>query len=247
MAVALDGFELTSFTYDGETRDVYRSGEGPGVVVIHEMPGLTPNVAAFGRRARDAGFTVAMPSLFGVPGKPMSPLYGVRQLAWGCVSREFHALALQRTSPITVWCRALARHLHRELGGPGVGAIGMCFTGGFALAMMVDEHTVAPVVSQPSLPLPIGAGRAADLNLSPEDLDAVVARARSGCEVMGLRFTGDRLVGTRFATLQRLLGDRFIAVEFPSVKRTDHSVLTEHVQEEGVQRVLAFLEAKLRP
>jgi len=244
---AVEGFELTTFTYDGKTRDVYRGGQGPGVIVIHEMPGLTPNVAAFGRRVRDAGFTVVMPSLFGTPGKPASTPYAVRQLAWGCVSREFHALALQRTSPITVWCRALARDLHRELGGPGVGAVGMCFTGGFALAMMLDEHTVAPVLSQPSLPFAIGAARAADLNLSPEDLERMVARAQGGCEVLGLRYTGDRFVGTRFAPLQRLLGPKFLPVEFPSTTKADHSVLTEHVQEAAVQRVIAFFAEKLRP
>jgi dienelactone hydrolase len=239
----LAGWSQDQFTYDGITHDTYRKGTGPGVVVIHEMPGLTPKVTAFGEEVVAAGFTVVMPSLFGTPGRAPSGPYVVRSLVGGCVSRQFASWAIGRTSKATVWCRALARSLHEELGGPGVGAVGMCFTGGFALAMMVDEHTVAPVLSQPSLPLPLGARRGADLNLSPADLDAVVAR--QDCPVMGLRYTGDRAVGTRFNTLQQLLGDRFIAVEFSSGSSRDHSVLTEHRQEEAVQRVLSFFHERL--
>jgi dienelactone hydrolase len=143
-----------------------------------------------------------------------------------------------------VWCRALAKSLHGELGGNGVGAIGMCFTGGFALAMMVDDHTVAPVVSQPSVPFAIGRRRAASIDLSPADRERVRARAVAGCEVLGLRYKGDKAVpAARFQALHELLGDRFIAVEFEG---NGHSVLTEHVQEEGVARVLAFLQERLR-
>ena len=47
MANALDAFTETQFTDEGETRTVYRAGSGPGVVVMSEMPGITPNVAAF--------------------------------------------------------------------------------------------------------------------------------------------------------------------------------------------------------
>lgn len=241
---ALDEFARSSFT-DGEiTRDIYRAGSGPGVIVIHEMPGLTPKVAEFGSRVADAGFTAVLPSLFGVPGREPSTGYLWRELVRGCVAREFTSWARQRTSPITVWCRALARSLHEEVGGQGVGAIGMCFTGGFALAMMVDAHTVAPVLSQPSVPFAVGRKRSASLDLSPGDRERVRARAEAGCDVLGLRFKGDKLVGpSRFDTLRALLGDHFIAVEFEG---SDHSVLTEHVQEEGVARVLAFLEARLR-
>ena len=156
------------------------------------------------------------------------------------------------TSPVIGWLRALARWLHGEVGGPGVGAIGMCFSGGFALGMMVDDIMVAPVLSQPSLPFAAGRGakaeaRGADVNLSPDDALMVVQRAEAGCEVLGLRFTGDALVGTRFDTLRSMLGDRFIAVEFPSPHARAHSVLTEDRVQEGVDRVLGFLRDKLCP
>src|SRR5205809_7520837 len=102
--------------------------------------------------------------------------------------------------------------------------------------MMVDERMIAPVLGQPSSPFAIGKARAADLNLSPDDRLAVAQRAADGCEVLGLRFDRDMAVGTRFRTLHDLLGERFIAVELPSRKRTDHSVLTEQRDEASVRR-----------
>ncbi len=121
----------------------------------------------------------------------------------------------------------------------------MCFSGGFALGMMVDEIMLAPVLSQPSLPFPVGKRRGADLNLSPDDEAAVIQRTVDGCEVLGLRFRGDAAVGTRFDTLRDRLGDAFIAIELPSSKRTDHSVLTEQRDDASVERVLDFFAEKL--
>ena len=163
-----------------------------------------------------------------------------------CVAREFSNWALQQTSPIITWLRALAADLHSSVGGPGVGAVGMCFSGGFALGMMVDTVMVAPVLSQPSMPFALGkTARRGDLNLSPEDAERVAARAAAGCEVLGLRFDDDKLVGTRFDSLRALLGDAFIAVELPSTSKRDHSVLTEQRDEASVERVIQFLHSKL--
>jgi dienelactone hydrolase len=248
MTNALDGWGRSTFTADGRTRTVFTRGSGPGVIVIHEIPGITPKVAAFANDVVSAGFTVVMPSLVGTPGRAVSTAYGFGSMLRLCVAREFTHWALQRTSPIIVWLRALAADLHASAGGPGVGAVGMCFSGGFALGMMVDTAMVAPVLSQPSLPLAMGkAARHADLNLSPADAERVAERAAAGCEVLGLRFDQDRLVGTRFDSLRALLGDAFIAVELPSTSKRDHSVLTEDRDEASVQRVIDFLEAKLRP
>ena len=245
--MSLDGWAEESFTAAGLTRQTFRKGTGPGVVVVHEVPGITPAVLAFADEVVAAGFTVVMPSLLGTPGRAPSALYGLSSMFKVCISREFSTWAMNRTSPVIGYLRAVARHLHDDVGGPGVGAIGMCFSGGFALAMMVDETIAAPVLSQPSLPLPIGKARAANLGLSPDDALVVAERATAGCPVMGLRFTGDKLVGTRFATLRTLLGDRFVAVEFPSAHRTDHSVVTEQRQQEGVDRVLQFFRSRLLP
>jgi len=241
----LNGWAKGSFTAAGITHDTYRKGSGPLVVVVHEVPGITPKVAAFAEEVVSAGFTVVMPDLVGTPGKEMSNGYAMSSLAKVCVSKEFTAMAQNKTSPIIGWLRALGRSLHQEIGGKGIGAVGMCFSGGFALGMMLDDHMLAPVLSQPSLPFPMGAKRAADLNLSPDDALVVKRRADEGCQVLGLRFTGDRLVGTRFDSLRELLGDAFIAIELPSSKKTDHSVLTEQRDEPSVQRVLSFFREKL--
>jgi len=239
---ALDGYRCTPFTALGQTRDVYRTGSGPAVIVISEIPGITPNVADFGRRVAGIGCTAVLPRVFGTPGRPASPGYALKTMSAACVSREFSAFALRRTSPITVWLRALARSGHQECGGPGVGVVGMCVTGGFALAMMVDDTVLAPVLSQPSLPFPVTRSHRRDLGVSDHDLQRAKQRAAEGVCVLGLRFTHDRFVpAERFQRLRQELGDAFVAVEIDSSPgnphghpRIAHSVLTEHlVDREG--------------
>ena len=241
----LEGWAKSSFTAAGFTRDVYRRGSGPAVVVVHEIPGVTPAVAEFANNVVDAGFTVVMPSLVGTPGRGPSGSYIASSMLKVCVAKEFTTMAMKQTSPIIAWLRALARSLHNELGGPGVGAIGMCFSGGFALGMMLDERMIAPVLSQPSLPFAIGKKKSSDLNLSADDAVVIANRAAAGCEVLGLKFSDDKLVGDRFSALRTLLGSAFIGIEFPSASKKDHSVLTEQRVDEGVERVVAFLQEKL--
>ncbi len=239
----LDSWTRSEHTFEGVTHPTYRKGTGPGVVVMHEIPGLTPKVIGFAQEVVDAGFTVVLPDLFGEAEAPATPANTAKVLPRVCVSREFTKLATNQTTPIAGWLRSLARDLHRELGGPGVGALGMCFTGGFALAMMVDTSVAAPVLAQPSAPFAVGRKRSEDLNLSPADLATVRERAAGGCEVLGLRYAQDPAVGRRFDRLTHELGDAFIKVEFPGRK---HSTLTEHRQQEGVDRVLAFFDEKLQ-
>lgn len=247
-ADVLAGWTKGSFSAMGITRDTYRRGSGPAVIVVHEIPGITPKVTAFANEVVEAGFTVVMPSLVGTPGKEVTAAYGAASMLKVCVAKEFTTWALDQTSPIIAYLRALARSVHDEVGGPGVGAVGMCFSGGFALGMMVDHIVVAPVLSQPSMPFAVGKkARGANLNLSPDDAHAVAQRAADGCQVLGLRFTGDKLVGDRFSTLRDLLGDAFVAVELPSATKRDHSVLTEQRDDASVRRVIDFFIAKLQP
>ena len=246
MTVSIPGWDHSAFTHDGVTHATYRKGSGPVVVVVHEIPGITPKVLEFAERVVTQGFTVVMPLLVGEVGRKPSGSYIASSMRKICISREFTTMAMHKTSPIISWLRALARQMHSEVGGVGVGAVGMCFSGGFALGMMVDDIMVAPVLSQPSMPFAVGTNRSADLNLSSSDEARIVERAQAGCQVLGLRFTGDKLVGTRFDSLRELLGDAFVAVEFESTTKQDHSVLTEQIQEEGVTRVLEFLKLKLQ-
>ncbi len=262
MADTLEGYTTGSFSSEGKTRTVFRTGSGPAVVVMSEVPGITPLVAAFGRRVADRGLTVVLPHLFGVPGAPPSFGAVVRTMGPVCVSREFSLLAMGRASPVTVWLRALARAEHERCGGPGVGAVGMCLTGGFALAMMVDETVVAPVLSQPSLPLPLTRARAGDLGISEADLARVKERVAAGTTVLGLRFTHDPVCRpARFEHLRRELGDGFVAVELDSSPtnphghpKNAHSVLTEHLDDKegtptraALDQVLEFFVTRLLP
>jgi dienelactone hydrolase len=197
MTDTLAGF--TRFVFDDGrwTRPVYRIGSGPAVIVIHEIPGLHPAVLDFARDVAAEGMTVFCPSLFGEPGKPVSDRYiNAMVLKLACVGREFSIWAAGRSSPIVDWLRALARQVHAECGGRGVGAVGMCFTGGFALAMMTEPSVVAPVLAEPSLP--VGRKHAARLDCSPQDL--AVAKARMEAEdlsLLALRFEDDKLVAVR--------------------------------------------------
>lgn len=260
--MGLGDYSDETFTHDGKTRKVFRRGEGPAVVVIAEMPGITPKVLEFADRVVDLGCTAVLPSLFGSPGAGISLRTAAPAIAFGCVSREFATWMTGRTSAVTGWLRALGENEHERCGGPGIGAVGMCFTGGFALAMMVDERMLAPVLSQPSLPFPLSKGHRRDLGISDADLAQVKERAAAGVEVLGLRFTCDRLSpGDRFERLRDELGEAFVGVEIDSspgnphgFPRSAHSVLTEHLVDEpgnptrdALDQVLDLFRSRLLP
>ncbi|AZG44813.1 dienelactone hydrolase family protein [Gordonia insulae] len=266
---ALDDFTARDVTVGASTRRVYSAGSGPAVIVIAEMPGISPKVADFARKVAGRGLTAVMPSLFGVDGRdPRPDSLGrvgsarnmVGTIVRACISREFTVLATGKASPVADWLRGLAAQEHERCGGPGVGAVGMCFTGGFALAMATDDRLLAPVLSQPSLPFGIIESRNHSIDISDAELARVRARCGAGLQVMGLRFEGDRLSPrTRFDFLREQLGDAFLAVELPdSTANPDamlpqpHSVLTEDLIDEPGQptydareKVLDFFVEKL--
>jgi dienelactone hydrolase len=235
------------------------------VIVIHEMPGLHPLVLRFATRVAAAGMTVFCPHLFGDAGKEIRPLSSLGTMIRGiCIRREFAAWAADRSSPIVDWLRALAKQAHAECGGRGVGAVGMCFTGNFALAMMTEPSVVAPVLSQPSLPMAIGPGgkkRGAAIGVSPAEIKC--ARQRMEDEdltMLGLRFEGDAYVPPeRFEALQAALGARFEGVVLDpkdaapnQLMSMAHSVLTLHLNDadpdgptkQVEQRVIAFFKQR---
>ncbi len=264
---ALADFDRSTFTHDGKRRIVFRTGSGPAVIVIAEIPGITPKVASFARRVAGIGCTAVLPHLFGVPGKDPDAGGRLRSLAYGlssivpaCVSREFVTWATNRTSPVVDWLRALATHEHERCGGPGVGAVGMCFTGGYALAMSTLPSLLAPVLSQPSMPLALTAAQKRSIDCSPADLEVVKQRCASeGLEVLGLRFRSDKLAPCeRFHFLEQQLGDAFVKVELdddaanPDAVMKPHSVLTEHLIDEpgqptrdALEQVLTLLRTRL--
>ncbi|MCQ4122540.1 dienelactone hydrolase family protein [Rhodococcus tibetensis] len=245
-------FEAVTFTHEGKTRTVFRHGTGPAVIVIAEMPGITPKVLEFARRISAIGCTAVLPHLFGRPGHAYpnpdtdGAVRAVSKFASSiipaCISREFVVLATGKTSPVVKWLRALAAAEHRRCGGPGVGAVGMCFTGGYALAMSTDDRLLAPVLSQPSMPVGITARQRRSIDISPADLAKVKQRCANGLTVLGLRFAGDKLSpAERFDFLRAELGEAFTAVELDDTAANTeatikpHSVLTEHLIDEPGQ------------
>lgn len=255
---ALADYTKFDFTHEGRTYPVYRRGSGPAVIIMHEMPGLHPLVIQFADRVAAAGMSVFLPSLFGTPGKPASRGYALTTaLGVLCIRREFYVWRGDRSSPVVDWLRALSRKAHAECGGKGVGAVGMCFTGGFALAMMTDPSVVAPVLSQPSLPMARGQPKpSAQIGLSPNEIACVKGRmADEDLSVIGLRFKSDVLVpDARFETYRREFGDRFEAIELEDEDAKPafippHSVLTLHLKEDGPtkaaeQRVIQFFRER---
>ncbi|WP_032408122.1 dienelactone hydrolase family protein [Rhodococcoides fascians] len=259
---ALADFERTEFTADGRTAPVYRIGTGPAVIVMSEMPGITPKVADFARTVAGIGCTAIVPHLFGVDGKdPLAAPLGVlgtvatlsRAMVPACISREFTILATGKSSRIVVWLRALAAEEHERCGGPGVGAIGMCFTGGFALAMAADDRLIAPVLSQPSLPFAASKSRSRSIDISAGDLSKVKSRCAAGdLTVLGMRFQGDTMCPpARFEFLREQLGDAFVSVELPDSSFNPeafgppHSVVTEGLIDEPGQPTRQALDQVL--
>jgi len=257
----LDGWAVTSFSGAGLTHDCYERGTGPGVVLIPEIPGITPEVLGLAERLVEGGFTVVIPSPFGPPGAEKASGSMVRSVLRLCVSAEFRAFALNSARPITGFLRAVAADLAARTPGHGVGIIGMCFTGGFALAAAVDDSILAAVASQPVVPFPISNRHRADPGMSQGELTQVAARMQSGelC-AMGLRFTQDGTAPeARFRTLSAALGEAFEVITLDSDEGnsegylTDaHSVLTAEVRTDppnsaydARERVLAFLTKRL--
>jgi dienelactone hydrolase len=235
----LEGWQPAPFTGGGLTYDVYSKGAGPGVVLLPEVPGITPEVLGLAEHLVANGFTVAIPSLFGTPGKPMSPAYAASTIGRLCVASEMKAFAAGAERPVSAFLRALAADLNSRTPGPGVGVIGLCFTGGFALATAVDDAVLAAVMSEPSVPFALGPRRSRDLGLSPAETTAVQGRTQDGLCLMALKFSKDMAVpDSRFDAYQQTFGDAVELIVLDSSKgnadgygRTAHSVLTLEVRD----------------
>jgi len=266
----LASFTRDAFAHAGVTHDVYFKGTGPAVLVLTELPGISPQVLGFADRIVALGCTAVLPDLFGRAGRdPLAggalgrSLYALHSMATVCISREFTLLATGRSSSVVDWLRMLAAHAHQRSGGPGVGVVGMCFTGGFGLAIAADPIVLAPVLSQPSLPFGLTAARKRSIDCDSQTIDAVGHRcARENLRVLGLRFRDDPFVpAERFQLLRERLGDGFIAVELDQSSGhpagplpRHHSVLTVDLIDEpgeptraALDQVLEFLRIRLLP
>ena len=258
----LADFSRRDFTFGGKTKPVLLTGDaGPAVIVIHEVYGFTPALARFCRWIAEAGMRVYAPILLGTPDATNPEKITRSRLIGLCVSREFTLFRANRSSPIVDWLKPLAHQAHAECGGPGVGVIGMCLTGGFALSMAVDPVVLAPALSQPGMPVNAPAA----LDISADDLATVKRRTvEEGLEIRGYRFAGDTLSKPeKFDTLRNTFGAAFCGTELPDASgnpdsplvragRPPHSVMTgDLIDADGeptraaADDVIAFFKAAL--
>ncbi len=257
----IDDFTRRDIAIAGKTKSVLAIGaRGPAVIVMHEIFGFTPTLARLCRWIAEAGFRVYAPILFGSPDTNNPEKIETTRILGLCISREFTILAANRSSPVTDWLRGLAHLAHQECGGPGVGAIGLCLTGGFALSMAIDPVILAPVLGEPSLP----ARTPAALDISPADLARVKARTTNeGLTIRGYRFEGDTLSrAARFETLRTQFGAAFTGAELPDAcgnpkgmrahGKPPHSVFTGDLVDapgertrEAVDEVIEFFRQRL--
>ncbi len=261
LSTDISDFTRREITLASKTKTVFQLGQsGPAVIVMHEVFGFTPTLARLCRWFAQAGFRVYAPILFGTPDALNPITIAPSRIAFLCISREFTMLAANRSSPVTDWLRHLARLAHQECGGAGVGAIGLCLTGGFALSMAIDKVILAPVLGEPSMP-PLSH---AALDISPADLACVKTRTQTeGLTILGYRFQGDTLSrAERFATLRTAFGDAFKGTELPdscgnpagmkSQGKPPHSVFTEDLIDapgektrEAAEEVIGFFRERL--
>lgn len=208
------------------THDVYSKGDGPVVVIIQELPGIGPQTLRLADHFEANGFHVVLPHLFGPLGRTSMLGNTIRVM---CMRREFKLLEKQGTSPVVDWLRALCRRVAAERGVSGTGVIGMCLTGNFAISMMADEHVLAGVASQPSMPF----FDQASLHMSADDIAEV--RIAIGDPMLAYRFEGDPLcTAEKFAALDRAFNDDRQRIRLVSLPGKGHSVLTlDFVDEAG--------------
>lgn len=248
----------------------------PPVLLLHEMPGLSPEVLELARSISDQGYTVYVPLLMGKPDENTDsdalffrransirfsdPLWESRfQPAAGGHPATRQAGVVELAKLATA---ILARHSHHRMG-----VIGNSFSGHLAMALAARmEEVAAPVTSQPAYPFSLVT--TSDVGLTGDEIAALRKRVAGGYQILGFRYEYDHICPReRFIQLRKyfgthgfldrtLMGDRY--------QRTDglphgaHSVLAlcyqpwtdprkaEPVTHYAFRQLLAFLDAKLK-
>lgn len=247
----LAGFEKRQFTSDAMggppvTHDIYEKGTGPVIIVLQELPGIDPATIKFTDRLADAGFRVVMPHLFGklnkfALGRNMARLF--------CVRREINMFAKNRTSPIVSWLRALCHDVRKRYDVDGVGVIGMCLTGNFAISMMADEAVLGAVASQPSLPV----FAQSSLHMSDADISEIRDRLDEKGTMLSYKFDGDKLcTGDKFRAIDAAFNTDRERIKLTTLPGNDHAMLTGHFNDtegsptqQALAEILDYFHGKL--
>lgn len=248
----LSAYQKSVFTADTRegrsiSHDVYSRGSGSPVVLIQELPGIGQETLRLADKLVDAGHEVVMPHLFGPLGKTS---IGGNLLRVMCMRKEFRLMATDASSPVSDWLRFLCREVRDSRSVRGVGVIGMCLTGNFAITLIGDDSVLAAVASQPAMPF----FKQGALHMSPQE----IARSREALETEGpmrvLRFEDDPLSTIEKSDcIHRTFNDdgqeRVKEIVLPG---KGHSVLTldfideaGHPTHEALENVLAYFAEKL--
>lgn len=232
--VALSAYEKSDFSAPVEgghtvTHDVYARGQGPAIVLMQELPGIGPETLRFADHLVDAGYSVVLPHLFG-PLERISLIGNVVRVF--CMRRELYLFAADRTSPIVDWLRVLCRSVRDTRSPQGVGVIGMCLTGNFAISLMADDSVRASVAAQPSMPI----AKQSALHMSEADVAAVKQRLDETEPMLSFRFEGDTICqAAKFDSIGKSFNsDGTERIRLTTLPGKGHSVFTLHfVDEDG--------------
>ena len=228
-AYAKTRFEASTSEGQSISHDIYRRGSGAPVILIQELPGIGQQTLALADELVDTGFEVVMPHLFGPLEKTS---IGGNLIRVMCMRKEFRIFSSNQSSPIADWLRLLCRQIKDDSGVQGVGVIGMCLTGNFAITLIGDDSVLAAVASQPAMPF----HKQGELHMSPEEIQ----RSRDALDSKGpmrvLRFEGDPMCTPKKSQcIHRAFNDDDTTrVQEITLPGKGHSVLTlDFVDEAG--------------
>jgi dienelactone hydrolase len=239
-------FTATVFTGHTITHDVYKLGAGKPIVIIQELPGIGIETLRLAELFVEQGFEVYLPHLFG----PLGKTNVVGNLARVfCLRKEFHLFQKNKTSPIVDWLKALCQKIKTDTGAPGVGTIGMCLTGNFAISLMADDSVLAAVSSQPSMPL----GSQSDLHMSDADVEAIKHRIDNVAPVYAYRFEKDSMcTAKKFDAVEQAFNNDAHRVNLRTLPGKGHSVLTldfvdekNHPTRQALDEIFAYFTKEL--
>jgi dienelactone hydrolase len=247
----MPGYQKFTFNAQGYDKLVFTKGSGPGILLMHELPGMVEQCVRLGDYIASRGYSVFLPLLFGEANVSYSKMRTALYAIQICIRREILAFAAAEDSPITNWLRALARDIRRRCpDGGGVGVIGMCLTGGFTINLMLEDVVLAPVACQPSLPLTTFGAAPDALGVSAKTLQDAVTRSRE-MPLLCYRFKDDTISPReKYERLEREFGAGFEGHPLPG---RGHSVLTisfvdepNHPTYQARERIMRFFDTRLR-
>lgn len=250
-ATPIDSYErseYTATTREGHSicHDIYQRGSGKQVILIQELPGIGQETLHLADRLVGAGFRVTLPHLFGPLGK--TSIAGNLARVF-CLRREFHVFQANRSSPIVDWLKALCRDVKEQAGASGVGVIGMCLTGNFAITLMADDSVLAAVASQPAMPF----GKSSALHMSEDEAEAARVAIDRKAPMKTYRFEADPMcTAAKFIAIESTFNMERERVEMTVIPGKGHSVLTldfvdqkGHPTHEALEEIITYFGQQL--